>query len=388
MKTVLAATVVLACATTLSALSLFDSAGNSGLSGTWAGRSDQSSFTLILNADGSGSLNGLNLKWHVSVGNLSLDTSRGTFKYRASLSGDLLTLSGTDLKQPLVFQRVKQNEPAGLFSAVAGANPELPIPGSPPLTQDIIDKGTQFFEWLLDVQLTVAQRAQFQDSLVRSWKTQRQDEIDATLNVIKFSEQLSQKSSDERRLVREVLREKYLALMQQTPNDELSRWVLNAYYSAHRPIADGNPPLTSQVADAYAEFVSFMVNECLQKKAIDPNRGFKDQLAQNLAAKYGSYSTEQQKQFSQIPLLWEALRFRWAHLSEPERETFRKQWRPAAKELLAGTTEAAANETATSPTAPESLHDYVEHASTRLMVNNMCNSSFATTMSLHLSMWK
>jgi hypothetical protein len=93
-------------------------------------------------------------------------------------------------------------------------------------------------------------------------------------------------------------------------------------------------------------------------------------------------------QLSQIPLLWEALRFRWARLSGPEREEFRKQWLPAARTLLAGQSESATDDTSTSSSASASLQNYVNHYSEQLFVKNMSNSSFASSMSLHLSMWK
>jgi hypothetical protein len=361
----------------------------SDLYGTWSGRSGQSDFSLVLNGDGSGSLNGLSLQWQLSAGSLSLATSKGTFQYRVSRSGDSMTLSGTDMKQPLVFQRVKQNEPAGLFSAAAGSDDELPIAGNPPLTKEMVDNASQFFEWLLDAHLTVEQRAQFRDSLVSSWKGHRQDEIEASVNVLHYQDQLSQKTPEERALVREVLRKKFLDLMRQTPNDVLSRWVLNIYDSAHLTIADGHPPLTSQVADAYAEFVSFMVVQCLGKSPFKPDRHFKDALAQKLAAEYSSYTSEQQRQFSQVPLLWSVLRFKWARLSEPEREKYRRQWAPAAKKLLSGApADDAASKPESSARSSGSLDDYFKNYNEKLFVNNMANSSFATTMSLHLQMWR
>src|ERR1700758_1514274 len=106
----------------------------------------------------------------------------------------------------------------------------------------MVNRGIHLFEWLLDAQMTLEQRAQFPDSLVDSWKANRRDDIDATVNVLNFQDQLNRKTPEERRLLREVLREKYLDLMRQTPNDVLSRWVLNIYDSAHRPIAESNPP--------------------------------------------------------------------------------------------------------------------------------------------------
>ncbi|HVH72824.1 MAG TPA: hypothetical protein VNB49_17180, partial [Candidatus Dormibacteraeota bacterium] len=71
----------------------------------------------------------------------------------------------------------------------------------------------------------------------------------------------------------------------------------------------------------------------------------------------------------------------------PERDTFRQQWMSAAQSLLAGPPEAAADGTGTSASAPGSLHDNFAHYNTDLFVKNMCNSSFATTMSIHLNMW-
>jgi hypothetical protein len=263
---------------------------------------------------------------------------------------------------------------------------ELPIPGNPPLTRDVVEKASHFFEWLLDAHLTLEQRAQFRESLVRSWRQHQQDDIDGTVAVLKFQDQVNQRTPEERELIREALRQKYLDSLRQTPHNVLSRWVLNIYDSAHRPIAYGNPPLTLQVADAYAEFVAFLISECSSQKAFNPDRHFKDALAQSLAAQYGSYSPEQQRQFAQIPLLWDALRFKWAQLSEPERANYRKQWAPAVQTLLADARRSGGEAPASLGGIPQGLQD--RFSSEHLFVNSMANSSFTTTMNLHLSMWK
>lgn len=197
---------------------------------------------------------------------------------------------------------------AELFSGTDGSANAVLVSGNPPLTSQMVNKGIRLFEWLLDAQLTIEQRAQFRDSLVDSWKANRRDDIDATVNVLNFPDQLSRKTPEEQRLLREALRDKYLDQMRQTPNEVLSRWVLNIYDSAHRPIADGNPPLTAQVVDAYAELVSFVVNQCLQNNTVKADRHFKDQLAESLIREYSTYSTEQQQQLSRMPLLWSELR--------------------------------------------------------------------------------
>ncbi len=356
---------------------------NDPLMGTWSARRGTSDFVLVLNQGGSGFLNSLSLRWNVEGSTLSLATPKGNYRYRFSLSGDSLTLSGSNLKQPLSFTRAK-----------AGAEPldsaaELPVAGNPPLTEDMVNRGTQFFEWLLDAQLTQEQRAEFRGSLVRSWKNHQQEDIASTLNVLKFQDGLNSKRPEERAVIREQLREKFLALMRQTPTAVLSRWVLNIYDSAHRPIASGNPPLTPQVADAYAEFVSFMLTECLGRSVFTADRHFKDEVARSLAEQYSGYSPQQQKQFSQVPLLWEVLRLKWAQTPEDERAEYRKQWTPIVRALLASATSGGkSNQPADQASGSASLQNYTSNYSEHLFVQSMANSSFTTTMNLHLNMWR
>lgn len=219
-------------------------------------------------------------------------------------------------RKPLVYAMFASLSLIAVARTQARGNDQLPVPGNPPLTHELMDKATRFYELLLDAQMTDEQRADFRTSLVRSWKSHRQAEIDNTMNVLRFEDQLNQKPPAERKVIVEALREKYLAMLRQTPNEAISRWALNIYDSAHRPIATGNPPLTQQEADAYAEFVLFFVTEATGERAFKANRHFKDAVAQTLAAQYSSYSPQQQQQFSQVPLLWQVLRMKWAQLSE------------------------------------------------------------------------
>ena len=364
--------------------------GDATLIGTWSGQHSHAKFTLVLNSDNTGSLNSLQVHWKISGKTLTLASSKGTYRYGILVSADSLSLTGNDLKEPMVLERADHNKLPGLFTPEAKADPELPIPGNPPLTQALVDQGIQFFEWLLDAPLTQEQRVQFRDSLVGSWKGHRQNEIDSTMNVFKFQEQLNSRSPEEREIVRASLCQKFLEGMRQTPNEVLSKWILNIYDSAHKPIAKGNPPLTSQVADAYAEVVAFMIRECLGKQALNANRQFKDMLAKSLAAQYSGYSNDQQKQFSQMPVLWKVLRSKWPQLSKPEKQEFRKQWTPAAQNLLASvsgqTSSTQEQDSSDGCSSPElsCSSEYSEHQ----FVKNMASSSFASTISLHMSVFR
>ena len=157
------------------------------------------------------------------------------------------------------------------LSGGAGGGIRLPIAGHPPLTAELLNKATGFFEWLLDAQLTVEQRREFQDSLAQSWIEKRKDEIQSTVTVVQFSDRLDGMSQKDREAYRQVLQGKFLAEMRAQPRSILARWVLNIYDSAHKTIARGNPPLTKQMVDSYAELVGFMLRQSMGKQYFAAN---------------------------------------------------------------------------------------------------------------------
>lgn len=341
------------------------------LVGNWQGIKEQVGYTLTLNADGKGRLNGAAIEWRHSEGVLHLKAAKGSFDYRAAFTATTLTLTGNELQQPLIFQRL---EPSTAAANPAGPD-KFPIPGNPPLTLDMVDKGVRLFEWLLDARLTEEQHQRFQDSLVRSWKTASTAEMSGTLGVLQFHEDLGRKPELERNAMREALLEKYLELMRKDPSDVLSAWVLEIYHSAHTPIAQGNPPLTRQVADAYAEVNCFMISEVLGGEAFKPDKALKDRLASALVAEYSNFSPERQKEYSRLPLAWASIRMTWAGLGENERAAYRKQWSPGVQAMLAP----QAAQTGAAPQVPRSASDaraeaarkFRTHTQIRQMLSNM-----------------
>ncbi|RPJ54219.1 MAG: hypothetical protein EHM23_29415 [Acidobacteria bacterium] len=343
----------------------------SSLVGDWQGATGQAGYTLLLNADGRGSLNGAPIQWRYSGGSLHLKAAKGSFDYRAAFTATTLTLTGNDLQQPLIFKRV---EPAAAVAAASRPD-KFPIPGNPPLTAEMVEKGVRLFEWLLDARLTEEQYKQFQDSLVRSWKTANSAEMSGTLGVLQFHAELGRKTELERNAMREALLDSYLALMRETPTDVLSAWVLEIYYSSHTPIAQGNPPLTRQVADAYAEVNCFMISEVLGGEAFRADKAFKDQLATALVAEYSNFSPEQQKGYSRLPLAWASIRMTWSGLGESERATYRQQWSPGVQAMLApqGSGEGAAPTVRQGPSDAKraALQKFRTQTQIRQMLSNM-----------------
>lgn len=263
----------------------------------------------------------------------------------------------------------------------AGSEDDLLAPGNPPLTAALVDKEAQRMEWLLDVRLTPQQRAQFQDALIDVWNTHREAKY---LNLTQLRDEISQKTPEEQDLLREGVRAKFLAGERQKLNDPFARWVVHAYDSGHPPIAAGNPPLTAHVADAYADLVAFIINESYRRTVLRPNRQFKDLVTRGLAAEYGGYSAQQQDSMAELPFLWKELRYVWPRLSEAQRNTFRQQWTPMVASLASGAPGGAA---AASNGNDASVDAFFARKAEHMSLQPMFNSSFNSTLSMHLNMF-
>jgi hypothetical protein len=271
----------------------------------------------------------------------------------------------------LLAAKVNAQQPTGAFSGGI----HYPIAGQPPLTLDMVQRATNFFQWLLDAPLTPEQRQQFQSAVAQSWLAGRQDEIQSTLQVIQFNNQLfTSKSPTEREIVRQTVQPKYIAQMRAQPNNDLSQWVLSIYDAAHKPLATGNPPLTPQVVDAYVGFLSFMMYQSLGNNWSFKGPGsFKDAVAQPIIASYPKMSPEQQAAMTRIPLEWAQLNDAWPKAPLAEKQQLCAQWRPALQQFLDDLSRtAAAAEAARPPDSPDQL---MKKVTNQMMVNSFMSNS-------------
>ena len=272
--------------------------------------------------------------------------------------------------------------PAQAGLGAANGNVRFPISGSPPLTFDMVQKATNFFAWLLDAPLTPEQRQQFQNAVAQSWLSGRPEEIQSTLQIIQFNDQLFlTKSPTEREIVRQTMQPKYIAQLRAQPNSDLSRWVLGIFDAAHKPLAAGNPPLTPQVVESYVSFLSFMMYQSLGNNWNFKFPGsFRDAVAQPMIANYPKMSPEQQASMTQIPLEWAQLNDAWPKAPLAEKQQLCAQWKPALQQFLDALSQSAAAAIAAAP--PESGDQLAKKVANQAMVNSFMSSSMTkiTTM--------
>ena len=77
---------------------------NAALVGTWSGTFGGEPFELILNADGTGQMDGP-IRWEAQGNQLVITEEDGATEYQFVLKGSTLTVSGGDLEEPLTFTR-------------------------------------------------------------------------------------------------------------------------------------------------------------------------------------------------------------------------------------------------------------------------------------------
>ncbi len=100
-------------------------ATQNGPAGTWQVRTPNGLVTLVLNPDGTGTLNGERGRWELNNGILILKGETGpTVMFNAALTAATLTLSGGTLPQPLTLERQGAKP-----SAAVAAKPGNPLVG-------------------------------------------------------------------------------------------------------------------------------------------------------------------------------------------------------------------------------------------------------------------
>jgi len=78
---------------------------NTALVGTWSGEFAGDPFQLILNADGTGQMDGP-IQWQVRGKKLVITEDDGSTAYNFALKGSKMTVSGGDLEEPLTLTRI------------------------------------------------------------------------------------------------------------------------------------------------------------------------------------------------------------------------------------------------------------------------------------------
>ncbi len=230
---------------------------------------------------------------------------------------------------------------ATAFAAPDGGTAPAPAPAqpNPAMVEDLV----AYTEWVLDVRLTAAQRAEAQEAVDKALASKNPRELALVQEAIKGKADLANFSESEVRTLRPSVEDEYLKSLRRRNRDlVVAKWVVSVA-DARKPLVPGTPPLTRQSADAFAELMAFVVSQTAGQP-VAADKTFRDAFAKALAADYKGYSDEQKAAVADLPKDWATLRTGFAAFPDDKKEKLKKEWSEALAPLL-GDPKAAAKVT-------------------------------------------
>ncbi|MDP9195245.1 MAG: hypothetical protein M3O22_00490 [Pseudomonadota bacterium] len=192
------------------------------------------------------------------------------------------------------------------------------------LDDTIRQKFIGWTEWIYDVRFNNHEKQALLQTLEKDWHSSDPEDVEG---VQLFLQLVDEKDSTPAELL-PVLRAKYytafMNFMGQNPeNDPDMDVIRGAYDRQHGFLVPGNMPLTRELADNYARFVSFIHREASHGRVVYNNRDLVNQLMANFPA----LNTEEQMQLSEMVMNgWAQIDYGWKRASDAEKDEARRQW--------------------------------------------------------------
>ncbi len=231
-----------------------------------------------------------------------------------------------------------------LTMPVAGQSQAL-VRGNPPLTEEMVGRFAEYFEWAFEMRLTNDQVSVLRNYSVDIWKRHSPSEMEEISNVVRLQVELSKADRKQLAVIRANYEPQVLEALRKQPNEPMAVWALAVYDSSHKVLAQGDPPLTRQVSDAFVEALFFILGEVQGKRDEVPSAQMKNDWAASLTGSYSRMPDDLKKQIAGMPLFIAQMRLHWPTLAEPEKAKYRSAWADAVKTLLPAPAAAASKGT-------------------------------------------
>lgn len=141
--------------------------------------------------------------------------------------------AGKDEPEQIMLNTYELSRNETLDLPVTDPDGKILAKGDPPLTQNMADAATYHFAWLMDVELTSAQRKKMQEYLTQYWTSNNTEEIKNTLDALKRKRELTGQPQYVRNSARSNI-EDIVPLWRKATDDPLSLYMAAIYDAAHK----------------------------------------------------------------------------------------------------------------------------------------------------------
>ena len=224
--------------------------------------------------------------------------------------------------------RADKNSPDSQWLAAAYDSAHQPIAaGNPPLTESMVSHYSYFIAWLLEIPLAQPLKDRLRAMLLEDWKKPK--EIETDMKTLNWQLEMARDENGEVQLLyeRSVIQLDMVRKMRADKGNPDSQALVGAYDAAHQSIVAGNPPLTRQASDAWAELFCFIRNQS-GAPHMDATPAVKDDFARTLTENWAKFPPEQQKALSEMPQKWALVHFAWVRNKGDERQMIMAAWQP------------------------------------------------------------
>ncbi len=121
-----------------------------------------------------------------------------------------------------------------LFCAVilvtaASAQNKILADGNPPLTDAMVERYSDLFEWSLDVSFSAQDRAAIEKEFVKYWQTGDENNVKAVLGALDFAKKLDGAGDAKKRELQPQIKQKIIEAMESDRSDTLNALLLGIY---------------------------------------------------------------------------------------------------------------------------------------------------------------
>lgn len=169
--------------------------------------------------------------YHVSDHSLYLDYSDGRHRKISYLT--LPTDAGKSQPAKILLNTYDLSRNAKTDSYTATPAGPVLAKGDPPLTKQMAEDATDYYEWFVEADFTPEQRAQVMKYIVAYWTTNSMTEIKNVIDVLRAKERLAKEPEYVRNSTRSYDQRIILDLWRKTTDDPLSIYLAQIYDAAH-----------------------------------------------------------------------------------------------------------------------------------------------------------
>ena len=201
-----------------------------------------------------------------------------------------------------------------------------------PLTQGRADYLMTAFEWVFQLQMTPAERAEFTQRLSDDWMNgSREGNAPGAFTIAEFRAPIDEFMPQEQITPwhRALARQKQWPVLQQLAKSDSRNgpWLLGLYNKYHPALAPGEPRLTNLTTRALTERVVWMINQVIGRPAAKVTPDLQARISKELVALWPKLTPARRAEYLKMePDFYYLRQDGWNYQTEATREETRIQW--------------------------------------------------------------